>query len=240
MHVQVDSLITDCYTLWAKLAPVRLHCVWVQLHFHKGCCGFTALQLHSNTYPWTRSCPLLQQPFFDFPTIHCTSWGWKHKTNATRQNSPQLASNNNFNGHYLFLLRPIRNYSIHPKTRFCLRSRVGEVLDFLEYSDSQCAPIKFTMGSQQYSPLPDMFLNVFSIAPHFCLICFAQHCLVEVGTFLGDWILGLVCVDWTFLYLGVYKVSELFCDDPKKEASLPQKNSELGSKTPTYDSVVTD
>jgi hypothetical protein len=44
----------------------------------------------------------------------------------------------------------------------------------------------------------------------------------------------------TFLYWGVYKVAELFCDDPMKEASLPQKNFELGSKTPTYDSVVTD
>jgi hypothetical protein len=38
----------------------------------------------------------------------------------------------------------------------------------------------------------------------------------------------------------VYKVLELFCDDAMKEASLPQKNSELGSKTPTYDSLVTD
>ncbi len=44
----------------------------------------------------------------------------------------------------------------------------------------------------------------------------------------------------TFLCWGVYKVVELFCDDPMKEASLPKKNFELESKTPTYDSVVTD
>jgi hypothetical protein len=53
---------------------------------------------------------------------------------------------------------------------------VGKVLDFLEYCDSQCVTIKFTMGSQQYSPGTRLFLNVFSIAPHFYLICFAQHC----------------------------------------------------------------
>lgn len=59
---------------------------------------------------------------------------------------------------------------IHAKTRFCLPGRVGKVLDFLEYCDSQCVPIKFTMGSQQYSPgtqyVPQHVLNNTSLLSH--------------------------------------------------------------------------
>jgi hypothetical protein len=78
---------------------------------------------------------------------------WKHKTNATRQNSPQLASKQQFQWTLLVSTQAIKALHHTPKDQILSSGKGGQSEGFfLDYCDSQCVPIKFTMGSQQYSP----------------------------------------------------------------------------------------
>jgi hypothetical protein len=56
-------------------------------------------------------------------------------------------------------------------------------------------PFKFSMGSHQ---IPNVFLNMFSIAPHFCPICFGKCC--PPFTYIGGHKGNSICQSRTFYF----------------------------------------
>jgi hypothetical protein len=90
---------------------------------------------------------------------------------------------------------------------------------FSFFHGSHYVPFKFPMGSHQ---VPNVFINMFSIAPHFCPICFGK---LLSSIHLYRWAKGkeLYTSKWNLLFWGASIVSFVLSDGPIKLACCKNK-----------------
>ncbi len=87
---------------------------------------------------------------------------------------------------------------------FFLLGRVGKVLDFLNF---------FFVPTVFPQKVSTVFPNVCPIYLPPMLSSWNLHRWATIGTYV------FVCLEWIFLYCGLLKVSNFFCDGPIEEAA---------------------